>query len=543
MSTPTKLSSSHHEPQAAQASLVRKFCDTGGSINIINLTVKTPGENGRVLAKNINLTLEKGKRYVLTGASGSGKTITCKALLGQWDDCTGIIEMPRDFKIMPMSQQTYVSDSDLRSILNMKPEGQHIFRDEELTEALQKVGLDNLIQHIPGQQFRLMFADIEAALPAVLEKYQEGNNDRPSQDTLKYDIMSLISSYMDKHFEITQFLPDEQKASFKAGLRDLISPYLTDTQYEHFFNDLVKEIDTRALMPITTLLERWIPDYALKNSGRFIPRSSGSKEKLAAQMERKLRAKLTAYIRNQDTDDSHRKPGINQSQADYLSRFVAETMRQDMEKINGSALTRSFNKIVLKPLVWAFNKAGGGALDRALSSAVFHNKGARMAAKMVSGVIRFAASSVYALSWPGRAALTMLTWPLKTAGQHMRSRKSAEEFLQAATLLLQRQALKGSDITHGTRLSGGQKQKLSLALAHLHKYDLLITDEITANLDESTGDALYRELMATLPLDTTVLSIAHNAYIKKHHTHHLSLENQTIDVNEIPQNERYAPAI
>lgn len=60
----------------------------------------------------------------------------------------------------------------------------------------------------------------------------------------------------------------------------------------------------------------------------------------------------------------------------------------------------------------------------------------------------------------------------------------------------------------GTRLSGGQAQRLSLARAFLLDAPLLILDEPTANLDPATEDAI-QQATARLAAGRTVLVIAH----------------------------------
>lgn len=505
----------HDAQSETPSTLIRRIKPAGSDIVLSGLSVRTPGESGRILADNINLTLERGKRYVLTGKSGSGKTITAKALLGQWDDCAGVIELPSGMKMMSLSQQSYFPDTDLRSILNMKPEGKHLFKDEDLSAALQKVGLENLIQHIPGETFRLMFEDIKDKLPSLIKNSADAQ-------TLKHEMLAHITDYMGRHSDTVQFIPEANKQAFKAAIAPLLDGFIPAQQSDEFLDDILTQTERKSLAPLTGVILKQIPEYALKHSGLIWARSAESKRRFAAKLEKQLKAKLSDYLHNRDTDDLHRKPGINEHQADYLAKQLAESMLAELGKLHNSRLSTAFNRVCGPAVVNSIRR-------------IFSIQQVPVVLSPVT------AEYVHTLIWPLTAALKLTIWPLQTLRLYKQSKQTAADIVQATTLLLQKQALKGSDITYGTRLSGGQKQKLNMAIAHLHQCDFLITDEITANLDEETGDILYRELMQSLPADTTVLSIAHNKYVRKHHTHHLTLENQKISMQPIAPDEQYQP--
>ena len=71
------------------------------------------------------------------------------------------------------------------------------------------------------------------------------------------------------------------------------------------------------------------------------------------------------------------------------------------------------------------------------------------------------------------------------------------------------------------KLSGGEKQRLSIARALLQKPDWLFLDEATASLPEDSQAALYGLLRERLP-GTTVVSIGHRASLAQFHPRKLA---------------------
>lgn len=75
-----------------------------------------------------------------------------------------------------------------------------------------------------------------------------------------------------------------------------------------------------------------------------------------------------------------------------------------------------------------------------------------------------------------------------------------------------------------TRLSEGEKQRLSIARALLFRPDLLMMDEATSALDEPSEIALHRLIRDKLP-DATIIAVSHRPTIAE-------LYDRTISVGD-----------
>lgn len=68
----------------------------------------------------------------------------------------------------------------------------------------------------------------------------------------------------------------------------------------------------------------------------------------------------------------------------------------------------------------------------------------------------------------------------------------------------------------------------------LAKPDILLLDEINSGLDVKNGPRVYKDIMDTIPKESTVISIMHNEDKFLHfHTLHAHVANNTVTVKPV----------
>ncbi len=486
--------------------VVTKHKDGTEEIHIHDLVVRVPGDNGRVLVQDVNLALKPGDKVALMGESGSGKTTVAKAILNNWDHGSGLIVMPSGLTIVSMSQQAYFPDTTLRAIMNLKPEEKCVFEDKQLTEVLQKVGLEQLVQHIPGQQVKILMDDLLEQTQKIMESYAEQEISDDDFLSVKNDILSRVAPLVKEQFEVVQFIPQEQKDYFKeklsAQLTGALKKPLAQPKVKELTNAILDDIDIKLAQPLYTQLAATLPEMAHRKRGKIIPYTPAKAKFLANSFEEKLRKYLTSYMKNEDTDDIYRDIRINDKQADYICKAVSDKLREEMKPyISGGTLTQTFNAVT-----WAVT--------------------------LPAALLWIASSAMRDLIFTRKITPSEVTRTTSLPPVLLRRASNmAKDLVQNTMHFMERQLVKGTAFT--TQLSGGQKQRLMIAIGLLHDADLYVLDEPTAGLDPASKENIYRETMEAVPKGGIVLCITHDESIIKYHTHLAVLEDQTIKMKKI----------
>lgn len=441
-------------------------------IRLHNVSIKAPGKNGDLLVENLNLVLRRGSKIVLTGASGTGKTVTGHAILGQHDNGSGLIAIPPGLNIMEMPQQAYFSNAPLRAILNKSPAHLCKFKDEDLTEALQSVGLDHLIEQIPGQQVKILADDLAKKIPGIAKAYSKNPFSLETATKIHADLYPTIQTLVKKQFKSVQCVPDAQKEYIKEQVSTEIKKSfgtIEDNAIDMLAKEITHSIDTALVEPLQDFISTAMPEIAANNRGRIFAYSPEKAKYFNYVLESKLAKRMKQYMLRKDTDDLSREIRLNDDQIAHLVKFSTQKMKEDFKAhTKQGILTQIFNAP---------------------------------------------------------------TWPLSLQTLRSKAKSAADDIAQSIGVFMDQQVLRGDNMP----LSGGQKQKLMIAMAILHKPDFLLADEITAALDKKSAESLYDLLLKKIPETTTVLSIAHNDHIVKYHTHHAHLADKTIKMYKIDE--------
>jgi putative ATP-binding cassette transporter len=113
------------------------------------LTLATP-DDGRLLLADLTLEVPAGKRLLIVGPDGSGRTALMRATAGLWKSGQGRIVRPPLERILFLPQQPYLTLGSLRDqLLYALPEWATV-SDSRLLAVLQDVQLESVLERVGG---------------------------------------------------------------------------------------------------------------------------------------------------------------------------------------------------------------------------------------------------------------------------------------------------------------------------------------------------------------------------------------------------------
>ena len=169
-----RLTGFHYSVEAAQKQSKTDITDHPTDVIFQHLSVKSP--MGKILIKDLNLTLTQGNSLLIQGQSGVGKTTLLRTIAGLWSYAEGKIFCPQQNTLF-LSQRPYLPQGDLLTALYYPDTTENVDL-AKITRVLEQVQLAHLQDRLEqeqdwsrilslGEQQRLAFARLLLHKPKV----------------------------------------------------------------------------------------------------------------------------------------------------------------------------------------------------------------------------------------------------------------------------------------------------------------------------------------------------------------------------------------
>lgn len=169
-----RLTGFHYSVEAAQKQSKTDITDHPTDVIFQHLSVKSP--MGKILIKDLNLTLTQGNSLLIQGQSGVGKTTLLRTIAGLWSYAEGKIFCPQHNTLF-LSQRPYLPQGNLLTALYYPNTTENVDL-AKITRVLEQVQLAHLQDRLEqeqdwsrilslGEQQRLAFARLLLHKPKV----------------------------------------------------------------------------------------------------------------------------------------------------------------------------------------------------------------------------------------------------------------------------------------------------------------------------------------------------------------------------------------
>ena len=507
--------------------------NTEEMIAVRNVTLRIPQTN-QPLIENLNLSIKKGDRLIITGESGSGKSTLIRAIRDLWETGSGEIVLPEGANIIVASQKAYAPNASLAGVM-CAPKLEGSFSNDDIADALRAVGRGRLIQYLPGQTTKAI---------AVALQLQSGNDLEKMKETATRIIRQNVDNLQ----------------TVSTADRDVLHGYLGGGADRSKTEELAQHIEREYAVNLRKSLAEWaVPNLMMSYNGKVKAADAWQARFINWRLGHVLEGGMKARLKKMWTPKrgKHADWLGGEKPSDIQIAAVAEGLRADIAEAQAQATTANYG---LNRLSATFNGVATllrlpGVILR--GAAVPFNWGAEKSAVLMP--LKLPAFALWLASKPfdlaANVVIDALVTPMKRteafANPAMRgvsaafnaaafvariprmnalAKKTGGALATAVNAELAREIFNGRALSN--RLSGGEQQRIIFARALLHKPDILILDEVTAALDRPAGSKLYEDMVKALP-NTTIISIAHNEHVIKHHTKHGHLQNKTINVTPV----------
>lgn len=166
----------HMEEAEALTSSFDFTRNTSNALQLWQMDIALP--DGRQLAEKLSIAVPAGKRLLISGGSGTGKSTLLRAIAGIWPYGTGEISLPTGWRTMFLPQRPYLPLGSLRrAIYYPQPVPENT--DDNLAGLLERLGLQKLAGQLDavddwsrilslGEQQRLAFIRILLLRPDIV---------------------------------------------------------------------------------------------------------------------------------------------------------------------------------------------------------------------------------------------------------------------------------------------------------------------------------------------------------------------------------------
>jgi vitamin B12/bleomycin/antimicrobial peptide transport system ATP-binding/permease protein len=125
-----------------------QFVEDDRRVAFEGLTLRTPKEN-RVLIHDLSLEIPRGRRLLILGDDGAGKSALFRAVGGLWETGAGQIVRPHRDQLMFLPSHPYLVDGSLRTLLHYGL-SEEKFTDEWLLNVLRQVKFGPVLARVGG---------------------------------------------------------------------------------------------------------------------------------------------------------------------------------------------------------------------------------------------------------------------------------------------------------------------------------------------------------------------------------------------------------
>lgn len=146
--TLNRLTGFHYSVEAAQKQSKTDITDHPTDVIFQHLSVKSP--MGKILIKDLNLTLTQGNSLLIQGQSGVGKTTLLRTIAGLWSYAEGKIFCPQHNTLF-LSQRPYLPQGNLLTALYYPDTTENVDL-AKITRVLEQVQLAHLQDRLEQEQ-------------------------------------------------------------------------------------------------------------------------------------------------------------------------------------------------------------------------------------------------------------------------------------------------------------------------------------------------------------------------------------------------------